>query len=89
MSLLLSQKAPEIKVPKINENTSGQVLTSVQNLKMMEKKKEAEILLKEQRQLERQQKLREKVASALEIQQKQQKKFKKRQPVSIKNTILK
>ena len=79
MSSLLYQKAPEIKVPKINENTSGRVLMSVQNLKKMEEKrekKEAEILLKEQRKLERQQKLREKVASALERQQKQQKKSK-------------
>ena len=91
MSSLLYQKAPEIKVPKINENTSGRVLMSVQNLKMEEKreKKEAEILLKEQRKLERQQNLREKVASALERQQKQQKKFKRRQSVSITNTILK
>ena len=40
MSSLLSQKAPEIKVPKINENTSGRVLMSVQNLKKMQEKRE-------------------------------------------------
>ena len=56
MSSLLAQKTHEIKLPKMNQNTSARVLTSTQNLKILEekkKKKEEDLKAKEKRKFER------------------------------------
>ena len=59
MSQTLSQKSLEIKVPDTSHKTTARVLTSIENLQILEekkKKKEAELKLKNERKLEREKK---------------------------------
>ena len=66
MSTLLSEKTREIKLPKMNQNTSARVLTSAQNLRLLEekkKKKEEDLKAKEKRKLEREEKKNQKALS--------------------------
>ena len=63
MSKILVQKTPQIKLPTQTQKMSTRVLTSAENLKLLEekqKKKEEELRLKEERKMERERKRKEK-----------------------------